>query len=65
MLSKSAARAFFLSGQGRLSQVDRRDGPQRLPAVLFSVGILAYVYTFVKSGWPVGEVNPSVTPEYA
>ena len=22
-------------------------------------------YTFVKSGWPVGEVNPSATPEYA
>ena len=36
-----------------------------LAAALFSVGILAYVYTFVKSGWPVGEVNPSATPEYA
>ena len=36
-----------------------------LAAALFTVGILAFVYTFVKSGWPVGEVNASVTPEYA
>ena len=36
-----------------------------LAAALFTVGILAFVYTFVKSGWPVGEVNPSATPEYA
>ena len=36
-----------------------------LAAALFTLGILAFVYTFVKSGWPVGEVNASVTPEYA
>ena len=36
-----------------------------LAAALFTIGILAFVYTFVKSGWPVGEVNASVPPEYA
>ena len=36
-----------------------------LAAALFSVGILAFVYSFVKSGWPVGEVNASAPPEYA
>jgi nitric oxide reductase subunit B len=28
-----------------------------LAAALFATGIAAFVYTFVKSGWPVGEVN--------
>ena len=34
-------------------------------APLTSADILVFVYTFAKSGWPVGDVNPSVTPEYA
>jgi nitric oxide reductase subunit B len=34
-----------------------------LAASLFAVGIAAFVYTFVKSGWPVGEVNSPATAE--
>ena len=32
---------------------------------LTSADILVFVYTFVKTGWPVGDVNPPVTPECA
>ena len=52
MLSKSAARVFFPIAQHEL-------------AAHFRVGVLACLYTFAKSGRPVGEVNPSATPEYA
>ena len=34
-----------------------------LAACLFTAGIAAFVYTFVKSGWPVGEVNSTATAE--
>ncbi len=34
-----------------------------LAACLFALGIAAFVYTFVKSGWPVGEVNSPETVE--
>jgi nitric oxide reductase subunit B len=34
-----------------------------LAASLFATGIAAFVYTFVKSGWPVGEVNSPATAE--
>jgi nitric oxide reductase subunit B len=36
-----------------------------LAAGLFALGILAFVYTFVRSGWPVGEVDPQLTAEAA
>jgi hypothetical protein len=36
-----------------------------LAAGLFTLGILAFVYTFVRSGWPVGEVNPQPVAEVA
>jgi nitric oxide reductase subunit B len=36
-----------------------------LAAGLFTLGILAFVYTFVRSGWPVGEVNPQPVTEVA
>jgi hypothetical protein len=36
-----------------------------LAAALSAAGILAFFYTFVKSGWAVGQVNPSVRTEYA
>jgi nitric oxide reductase subunit B len=34
-------------------------------AGLFALGILAFVYTFVRSGWPVGEVHAQGTVEVA
>ena len=34
-----------------------------LAAGLFALGILAFVYTFVRSGWPVGEVDSPMTAE--
>jgi nitric oxide reductase subunit B len=34
-----------------------------LAASLFAAGIAAFVYTFVKSGWPVGEVNAPATAD--
>jgi nitric oxide reductase subunit B len=36
-----------------------------LAASLFTLGILAFVYTFLQSGRPVGEVNPHATAEFA
>jgi nitric oxide reductase subunit B len=36
-----------------------------LAAGLFALGILAFVYTFVRSGWPVGEVDTPMTAEAA
>jgi nitric oxide reductase subunit B len=36
-----------------------------LAASLFALGILAFVYTFVRSGWPVGEVHPQGAAEVA
>jgi nitric oxide reductase subunit B len=36
-----------------------------LAAGLFALGILAFVYTFVRSGWPVGEVDAQRTAEAA
>jgi nitric oxide reductase subunit B len=36
-----------------------------LAASLFALGILAFVYTFVRSGWPVGEVHPQGVVEAA
>ena len=36
-----------------------------LAAGLFALGIVAFVYTFVRSGWPVGEVNPQGAVEVA
>ena len=36
-----------------------------LAAGLFALGILAFVYTFVRSGWPVGEVDTQMTAEAA
>jgi len=34
-----------------------------LAASLFTAGIAAFIYTFVKSGWPVGEVNAPATAD--
>ena len=62
MLSESAARVFVLIVQQELAVHFRG---VVLAAALFAVGVLAYLYTFVKSGRPVGEVDPSATPEYA
>ena len=36
-----------------------------LAAALFALGIVAFVYTFVRAGWPVGEVNPHLATENA
>jgi len=36
-----------------------------LAGALFTLGIAAFIYTFVKSGRPVGEVNPHVQAEAA
>ena len=62
MLSKSAVRVFFLIVQQELAVHFRG---VMLAVALFAVGVLACLYTFAKSGRPVGEVNPSATPEYA
>ena len=34
-----------------------------LAAGLFTLGILAFIHTFVKSGWPAGEVDALATAE--
>jgi nitric oxide reductase subunit B len=36
-----------------------------LAASLFALGIVAFVYTFLRSGWPVGEVDPHLAAEVA
>jgi nitric oxide reductase subunit B len=36
-----------------------------LAASLFTLGILAFVYTFVQSGRPLGEVDAQATAEFA
>lgn len=63
MLSESAARVLFLIVQKALAVHFR--GVVVLAAALFAAGVLACLYTFVKAGCPVAEVNPSATPEYA
>ena len=62
MLSKSAARVFFPIAQQELAAHFRG---VVLAAALFAVGVLACLYTFVKSGRPVDAVNASAPPEYA
>ncbi len=34
-----------------------------LAAGVFALGVLAFVYTFWRAGWPVGEVNPQLAAE--
>jgi nitric oxide reductase subunit B len=36
-----------------------------LAAGLFTLGVLAFIYTFVKSGWPAGEVDALAVAEMA
>ena len=36
-----------------------------LAAGLFTLGILTFIYTFAKSGWPAGEVDALATAEMA
>lgn len=62
MLSKSAAREFFPIVQQELA-AHFRDAV--LAAILFAIGVPAYLYPFVKSVRPVDAVNASAAPEYA
>lgn len=62
MLSKSAAREFFPIVQQELA-AHFQDAV--LAAILFAIGVPAYLYPFVKSGRPVDAVNASAAPEYA
>ena len=62
MPSRAAARAFVLIVQQALAMHFRG---VVLAADLFAVGVPACLHTFVKSGRPAAEGNPSATPEYA